>query len=297
LSTDRTALILVAALVLAPAALAGQATPPAKPLPTTQVAAPPTDPVLITAETLIGKALFLRNFYASNSLSYNAAGQLEGDSKASDWTLAAVNVLKATRPTPDEIELEGVRTAVRYNPDAHEFQRHALNDQKMKLVIQLDPNPGLQASQLRVAFAAIFAVGIDPALQRSMPPLWRHYFDPGLVWPADGLTTATIYQMLGQADQPKDVTPPSVASKVEPGFTAAARVDKVRGPLQLRLVVDAEGVPQRIVVTRPLGYGLDERAAEALAKWRYNPAIRGGQPVPVAILINFNFDTPPPQKP
>jgi TonB family protein len=281
--------VVAAVLLISSQSHAFQAAPPP---------AAPTDPALIAAENLIGKALFLRNFYASNSLTYSATGQVEGDAKPTDWTLAAVNVLKATRPTPDEIELEGVRAAIRYNPDAHEFQRHALNDQKIRLVIQLDPNPASQASQLRAAFAAIFAVGIDPALQRSMPPLWSHYFDPGLAWPADALATATIYQMLGQADQPKDITPTSVASKVEPEFTAAARIDKVKGPLQLRLVVDAAGVPQRIVVTRPFGYGLDERAAEAMAKWRYNPAIRNGQPVPVAILINFNFDTPPPpQKP
>jgi TonB family protein len=281
---------LLAAMLLIPsAAWAYQVASPVQP-------AAPTDPVLIIAETLIGKALFLRNFYADNSLTYNAGGQLEGDSKPIDWTLAAVNILKATRPTPDEIELEGVRAAIRYNPDAHEFQRHALNDQKIKLLVQLDPNPAAQLTQLRSAFAAIFSIGIDPALQRSMPPLWRHYFDPGLAWPANVLGTATIYQLLGQPDQPKDIIPPSVASKVDPEFTTAARVDKVNGVVVLRLVIDAQGVPQRIVVIRPLGYGLDERAAEALAKWRYNPAVRGDQPVAAAIQININFNNPPPPR-
>ena len=33
-----------------------------------QAAPLPTDPVLVTAETLVGKALFLRNFYTSQTL-------------------------------------------------------------------------------------------------------------------------------------------------------------------------------------------------------------------------------------
>jgi len=261
-----------------------------------QAAPLPTDPVLVTAETLVGKALFLRNFYTSNSLAYDATGKLEGNPKPTGWTLAAVNVLKATRPNPDAVELEGVRVAIRYNPDAHEFQRHPLNDEKMKLLIQLDPTPAAQPTQLRTAFAAIFSIGIDPALQRSTPPLWSHYFDPNLPWPPDAVTGQTIYSMFGQADQPKDVTPPVLAHKVDAEFTDPARHDNVKGPVQLRIVVDAQGLPQRIFVTRPLGYGLEERAAEAIAKWRFTPALRAGQPVAAAIAVNIDFEAAPPPR-
>jgi hypothetical protein len=88
--------------------------------------------------------------------------------------VAAVNVLKAERRGADEIELDGVRVAIRYNPDAHEFQRHALNDEKMRLVVKglavKEAGKGLgNVKQLEAAFAAMFSVGIDPALQRSMP--------------------------------------------------------------------------------------------------------------------------------
>jgi protein TonB len=60
-------------------------------------------------------------------------------------------------------------------------------------------------------------------------------------------------------------------------------------------VVDAAGVPQRIAIVRPLGYGLDERAVEAVAKWRFTPAMRQGQPIPATLLLNYDFEfvTPP----
>jgi TonB family protein len=285
----RTILALASILLLSSPARAYQAaTPPAAP-----PAAAPADPILATAENLIGKALILRGFYASNALTYDPAGKIQGSPKPTEWTLAAVNVLKATHSTSDAIELEAVRVAVRYNPDAHEFQRHPLNDQKIKLFLQLDPTPDAQPAQLRAALAAIFSIGIDPALQRSMPPLWRHYFDPNLPWPPDALTPGTIYLMFGQPDQPKDVTPPVLTHKVDAEFTDAARTDKVKGPIQLRFVVDTQGTPQRIFVVRPLGYGLEERAAEAIAKWRFTPALRAGQPVAAAIVVNLDFEVAP----
>ncbi len=250
-----------------------------------------TDPVLTAAGNLVGKALFLRGFYGANTLAFDAAGRLEGNGgAAADWTLCGANVLKAQRVGTDAVELDGVRAAIRYNPEAHEFQRHPLNDEKMRLTVRLAAGgPEAQVRELRVAFAAMFAVGIDPGLQHAAPPMWAHYFDPNLAWAADGLTGQPVYLLPG----PQDVTAPLLAHRVDAQFPGAAAHDRVTGQVQLRAVVDPAGVPQRIVVVRPLGYGLDEAAAEAVAKWRFEPAMRGGKPVAAAITFNLDFQGPP----
>lgn len=319
---------LIAALLFAPlGAHAFQAAAPT-PKPATTVASPPvtagvaaqppvilSDPILRAAEDLVGRALILRGFPASNNLEYDASGALLGKADLTDWTLAGVNVLKATRQGQERIELEGVRVAIRYNSDAHEFQRHPLNDEKMKLLIRLgpgsdsdrvadgaggpDPNQANAKRNLLACFAAIFSIGIDPALQRSMPPLWRHYFDPSVAWPADALTSATIYPIAPLPPlhgPPTEIVPPILSHQTSSQFTPSARHDRVTGTVQLRLVVDADGVPQRITVTHPLGYGLDQQAAEAAAKWRFNPALHAGQPVAAAILVNIDYVPPPPQR-
>ena len=262
--------------------------------PTAAPPAPAVDTILAAGENLQGKALLLRGFPAADNLGYDTAGHLEGTPKTTDWTLAGINILKAAHPQPGTLDLEGVRVAVRWSPDAHEFQRHPLNDDKMKLLVQVPP--GATARQMEAIFAGIFAYGIDPALQRAMPPLWRHYFDTALAWPPDGLTGQTVYPMYGQPNQPKEVTPPILAHKADADVTDAARHDKVAGAVQLSMVVDASGVPQRIAVTRPLGYGLDARAAEAMAKWRFNPAMREGKPVPAGIVVNLDFVNAPPPR-
>jgi TonB family protein len=294
---------------------AGQATAPAQSPAAAAAAPPPADPLLTAAQNLVGRALFLRGFPSANSLAYDSAGALLTQSKPTDWTLAAVNVLKAARPSPGELELEGVRVAIRYNPDAHEFQRHPLNGEKIKLLLQLPSSPGpnsgpnsgsnsaqdptLAVRQLQAAFAAIFAIGIDPALQRSMPPFWRHYFDPSVPWNeagADPLAGQTIYPvppLPPLPGPPTELVPPILDHQTYAQLTAAAHNDRVQGAVQLRLVVDASGAPQRIAIVRPLGYGLDQQAAESVAKWRFHPALHSGQPVPAAILINLDFLLPP----
>jgi len=252
---------------------------------------PPTaaggeDKALTAAERLVSKALFLRGFYLSNTLDYDATGRLQGTTpKVGDWTLAAVNVMKVERRGTDEIELDGVRVAIRYNADAHEFQRHPLNDEKMRLMVK---DAG-DVKQLEAAFAAMFAVGIDPVLQRAMPDYWRHYFDPTLAWPQDALNGQTIYALYGAADQAKDVIAPKVEHRVDAKYGKFAVRDKVQGTLQLRAVVGADGVPQRIAVARPLGYGLDASAVEAMTKWRFAPGTKNESAVATGVVVEQQF--------
>jgi TonB family protein len=248
---------------------------------------------LDAAQALIGRALFVRGFYVANDLAYDASARIIGVPKAEDWTLAGMDVKKVERMDSQTVELEGVRVAIRYNPDSHQFERHPLNDEKMKVLIA---DPG-SAHGLEVAADAIFSQGIDPRLQRSTPAFWQHYFNPGLAWPQDALTDQQIYVLNGPPDQVKDVTPPVVSHKEDARMTNFAEKDRVHGVLQLRMVVDAEGVPRRIAVARPLGYGLDERAVEAVSKWRFAPATREGQPVAAAMLLNYDFEFAVPPHP
>lgn len=252
------------------------------------VAAVDAEKVRIAAEMLVGKALFLRGFYKANDLRFDAAGRVVGAPKTGEWTLAAVNVLKVQQ-RPGEIELDGVRAAIRYNAEQHVFERHALNDDKMKIVVAETDAKGFEA-----AVEAMFAVGIDLPLQRSMPEYWQHYFNPALEWPADELSGATIYPSYGvpgsMQGAAKDVIPAKTEHKADVKFTGFAEHDKVKGSLQVKMVVDAEGVPRRISIAQPLGYGLEERAVEAMSKWRFAPATLAGKPVATVMVVAQEFE-------
>jgi TonB family protein len=248
------------------------------------------DAVLDAAGEAVGSALFLRCLCAENNLSFDAEGRLEGDrAKTTDWTLAAVNVLKVERRPgtgqgPGEIELEGVRVAMRYATDRHEFDRHPQNTEKMKILVADSGDvKGFQR-----ALRAIFAVGIDVPLQRSLPEYWQHYFDPQRAWEKDEVTEQTVVTP-GALGTAAGVVEAEVTHKTQAGYTDAAGRDKVQGTVAVRMVVDAEGEARRIAIAQPLGYGLDERAAEATAKLRFSPAVMGGKPVASNVLLRQEF--------
>jgi protein TonB len=85
------------------------------------------------------------------------------------------------------------------------------------------------------------------------------------------------------------VSSPSVLSKVEPEYSEEARKAKWQGTVVLQLVVDEHGLPKDPKVTRSLGLGLDQKAIEAVMKWRFKPGMKDGKPVPVIATIEVNF--------
>ncbi|MEP7365042.1 MAG: energy transducer TonB [Acidobacteriota bacterium] len=85
------------------------------------------------------------------------------------------------------------------------------------------------------------------------------------------------------------VSAPSLIFKVEPEYSEEARKAKFQGSVLLQVVVDDKGNPKDIKVIRPLGLGLDEKAIEAVQKWRFRPGFLNGKAVPVQAMIEVNF--------
>jgi TonB family protein len=54
-------------------------------------------------------------------------------------------------------------------------------------------------------------------------------------------------------------------------------------------VVDRAGHPRNFKVIQGLGYGLDEKAIEAVSQWKFRPGMKDGQTVNVAATINVSF--------
>jgi len=77
--------------------------------------------------------------------------------------------------------------------------------------------------------------------------------------------------------------------KTEPEFSEEARKAKFQGTVVLRIEVSEMGVPRLPRIERPLGLGLDEKAIEAVQKWRFKPALKDGKPVAAFTTVEVNF--------
>jgi protein TonB len=85
------------------------------------------------------------------------------------------------------------------------------------------------------------------------------------------------------------VSAPTILFKVEPEYSEEARKAKFQGTVVLAVIVDEHGNPRDIRVQRPLGLGLDQKAVEAVEKWRFSPGKKDGKPVAVQAVIEVNF--------
>jgi TonB family protein len=85
------------------------------------------------------------------------------------------------------------------------------------------------------------------------------------------------------------VSAPRVLSDPDPEYSEEARQAKYQGTVVLWVVIDPEGRPRDVRVSRALGMGLDEKAVEAVRKWRFQPAMKDGHPVAVIVNIEVNF--------
>jgi TonB family protein len=85
------------------------------------------------------------------------------------------------------------------------------------------------------------------------------------------------------------VVGPQVVFHPEPEFSEEARKAKLQGVVVLEIQVDAGGRARVIRVSQPLGLGLDEKAVEAVLRWRFRPATRNGRPVPANATIYVHF--------
>jgi periplasmic protein TonB len=99
-----------------------------------------------------------------------------------------------------------------------------------------------------------------------------------------GNTGGGVYRVGGGISAPVPIIQP------EAEFSDEARRAKYQGEVMISLIVDAQGNPQNPRVVRPLGMGLDEKALEAVRKYKFKPALKDGRtPVPVMVTIAVNF--------
>jgi len=88
---------------------------------------------------------------------------------------------------------------------------------------------------------------------------------------------------------PASVMAPRLIFKTEPEYTAEARNARLQGTVLLYTQITTDGHATALKVVRGLGMGLDEKAMECVAKWRFEPGTKDGRPVTVEAQIEVNF--------
>lgn len=84
-------------------------------------------------------------------------------------------------------------------------------------------------------------------------------------------------------------SPPRVLHRVEPRYTREARANGIQGTVLIEVTVDEAGKPGDISVLSPIGFGLDNRAMDAVRQWTFRPGLRNGEPVRSVTTVEVKF--------
>ncbi len=87
----------------------------------------------------------------------------------------------------------------------------------------------------------------------------------------------------------RGTTPPKPIKTGDPEYSEAARKAALQGTVVLWAVICADGRVGDVRIQKSLGHGLDQKAIEAVRRWRFEPARKDGVPVPVQVNIEVNF--------
>ncbi|HEV3484416.1 MAG TPA: energy transducer TonB, partial [Vicinamibacterales bacterium] len=86
-----------------------------------------------------------------------------------------------------------------------------------------------------------------------------------------------------------DVKAPVLVNRVEPVFPAEARAARISGVVIVEAMINENGTVDDVRVLKPLPFGLDQAAVEAVRQWVFRPATFDGKPVPVVFNLTINF--------
>ena len=87
--------------------------------------------------------------------------------------------------------------------------------------------------------------------------------------------------------------PPRVIKRVDPAYPAEARKKGLEGVVTLKFIVTKEGkvIAPSILKSSPEGV-FDEGTLTAIRKWRFKPAVKGGEPVDVIVIAPLHYSLP-----
>jgi TonB family protein len=141
------------------------------------------------------------------------------------------------------------------------FQPGMLNDKPVPVLVHV-----------RVPF-----VHLKPAL----PVVMQHYAEQ-----AEGRMQASGRAPAGPGD---GVTQPKLIHFGEAEFSDQARRERVEGVVHVAFTVNEQGLPTDLWVEKGVGAGLDEKALEAVRKYRFEPATKDGKPMAVSLSVEVRF--------
>jgi TonB family protein len=143
-------------------------------------------------------------------------------------------------------------------------------------------DPRVSFLALSKALNVMFAPTLDDSVISTLPAYWQNYFATK-AGKANAALDASMMRPGG------DVKAPQLLTLIDPDSNDYAQKNNIAGMVFLKMVVDASGRPSAVTIVRPIGFGLDEKAVEAIQRAQFRPGTLNGKPVPELVNLQVTF--------
>ena len=101
------------------------------------------------------------------------------------------------------------------------------------------------------------------------------------------------FSELAGSERKGELFAPAPHVKVDPKYARSAMEEGVEGEVILSGVIRSDGAVDHIELIKSLDQRLDEAAISALSRWKFHPAVKGGVPVDVDVVVRVPFRLTP----
>jgi TonB family protein len=144
-------------------------------------------------------------------------------------------------------------------------------------------DPRVSFLQLSKALNVMFAPSLDDSVIATLPGYWQNYF-------ATKEGKARTQRVDASTLRPGgNVKAPQLLTVLDPASNDYAQKNNIAGMVFLQMVVDANGRPGTVTIVRPIGFGLDEKAVEAVEHAQFRAGTLNGKPVPELVNLQVTF--------
>lgn len=96
-----------------------------------------------------------------------------------------------------------------------------------------------------------------------------------------------------QAASAQGLRLPRPFRRLRPAYPETAAKAEVEGTVDVYVDIDIKGDVTNVEIARWAGFGLDQATVETVRKLQFFPAMRNGRPIPIRVLLRYNFRKPP----
>lgn len=232
--------------------------------------------------------------YTADDLKFDANSQLVGTSDIGPWTLFGSIQISDVSVKDNTFQIDGERVIL-VLPHGKTTLMPMLSGRKIHVAIAL--TPPVDVNSVRGALGDIFS---SASVDDHFASYWKPSLDnlmevekpckavlkvnpDGVVGTLASSSSAYGCTKGSVVSKPKGITTP------QPGAGGKKQMD---GSASLRLIIDEHGYPAIIYAKNSSNSNYGVAALEAVAQWRYNPAMKDGKPVSYMLDVDLGRSTP-----